>query len=251
MGTPEDLSICRAEGIAYCDQASRILEQKLGHPPDLEEVATYYASAAGSMQGAMVAVLHEMSGMDDVRAWFSYVCKITQAVAREKKAPFTIEPCTVLADGQVPVETAAVALENNGHAQPPETLPAPGESADAQLPPAVPLPCACFNKTGMCVVCLEGLVARLVKAGAWISQVQDLSGTLEADCPACTPRIIDRAVANAIRKSIDRVRPENRAKILSAVISALPQLTGLEDWDETFQMAERLTEANSEPSDRK
>lgn len=236
MGTPEDLSTCRDAGLAYCDQASQYLQQKLGRAPDLEEVATFYAAAVGAMQGAVVALVQEMSGIDDVRAWMAHVSELTQTIARGKKAPLTITQETTVTLDPPPAAAAA-----NGHPVP-EAPAAKTPTAEAPSPEGAhdKIPCACFNKTGMCVVCLEGMVTRLTKAAGWVAQVQELQGALDADCPACTPRILDRAVALAMKKTAATVHPDSLSQVISAVVSALPQLTGHDHWPETIRLAEQL-----------
>lgn len=241
MGTPEDLSRCQGAGLSYGDHASAALERDLGRQADLQELATFYAAAIGGMQGAFAALLHRVAGIDDTREWFTHINRITQAISQGKKAQISIEQITTVTELDGAAAPVPPLASGNGHAVPDAPALAP--------PPAEPLPCSCLNRSGMCVVCLEGLVARLTKAAGWISQAQGLSGALDADCPACTPRILDRAVATAIKKNIAQIQPEHRGKILSAVISALPQLTGLEEWPETYHIAEQLCPELVSPSE--
>lgn len=243
MGTPEDLSRCQGAGLDYGDRAVAHLERELGREASLQELATFYAAAAGGMQGACAGLLYQVSGIQDTKNWFEAVARITQAIVQGKKVQIAIDQQTTVTELSgasqfqlVPAETQPPA--GNGLPEVPpaaETPEAPGVDASQES-----ASCTCFNRSGMCVVCLESLVGRLTKAAGWIAQVQGLSGTLDADCAACTPRILDRAVANAIKKNIPQIQPKGRSKILSAVISALPQLTGLEHWDETIRMAEQL-----------
>lgn len=238
MGTPEITKQLQDAGFAYCDSAGKALEAALGHGPTLEELATFYGAAIGGMQGAVIALIHEMSP-EDTEMWLGQVAQITQAVLEGKRSPLVVSQAL----STVPQKAAPVPAQTNGQNPPAPPPAAAVAAAPSGAPPETSPVCACLNKTGMCGVCLESLVARLKRASAWILQVQEFKGVLNADCPACTPRILDRAVAQTMKKTIDGLGMENRHAVLSALLSALPQLTGEEAWPETVHMATQLCPA--------